>query len=351
MRTIVDHNTNVTEFVAIAHPGLYRPQKRHALYFDRIGMIGLDETPSGSRPEVRAEFEWLVEHGLVFRTGLHLPDRQRQYSVEERALVEDTLVQAVAATVFRTIAGDPHRRHEFESRDALREQIGDLTAAIAAGGLDRIAEKAQEIVGRELRNRADDIVEVATASTAHSLERATRLIALQHRKIEGSDTIPLIATSPAEQNVELGSARGEVLQVVLRALPEPDQSTSWDDILEFRANEDAQRDLRRLRLWVNALAGSNRSPRDVTDELNDLYDRFTEHMRLHKMKINHGVFETFVTVTADVTENLMKLRLGNAARVLFSISQRRIAMMEAELQAPGREVAYIARAVTKFGGA
>lgn len=61
------------------------------------------------------------------------------------------------------------------------------------------------------------------------------------------------------------------------------------------------------------------------------------------MKVNAGVLETVVTAGAEIIENLIRLKFGRLAQALFAIKHRRIALLEAERSAPGREVAYIAK--------
>jgi hypothetical protein len=223
-----------------------------------------------------------------------------------------------------------------------------VAAAIAGGGVDKIAEKAQAIVQRGLQERGPEIVSLSMASTAVALQRTTRLVALQHRLIDGADTTPLITSPPTDPASEIGDVRGDVVRVVLSALPQPDDSTPWERIVEFRADAEAQLALRRLRRWMNQIGGKATSAREVEQELQHIYDSYTEYMRLHEMKISRGRFESFVTVTADVLQDLAHLRFGDVARAVFSLTKKNIALAEAELSAPGREVAYVVKAHLSF---
>jgi hypothetical protein len=69
---------------------------------------------------------------------------------------------------------------------------------------------------------------------------------------------------------------------------------------------------------------------------------------LHELIIRKGVLETTVTFAAETAENIAQIRLGKLARSLFVISNRRIELLEAELMAPGREVAYVSSARETF---
>jgi hypothetical protein len=68
------------------------------------------------------------------------------------------------------------------------------------------------------------------------------------------------------------------------------------------------------------------------------------------MKTTKGAFETVITLVAETAENLAKVRWGKLAKGLFAVSARRIDLLEAELKAPGREIAYVFRARQNLGG-
>jgi hypothetical protein len=67
-------------------------------------------------------------------------------------------------------------------------------------------------------------------------------------------------------------------------------------------------------------------------------------LALQDMKIRKGTFETIVTVAAEVVEDLVKIKWGKLASLLFVLKNRKIALLEAERSAPGREIAYVVQA-------
>ena len=72
-------------------------------------------------------------------------------------------------------------------------------------------------------------------------------------------------------------------------------------------------------------------------------------MRLHEMKVNRSALELTVTTAAELGEDLVKLRWGNLSKRLFSLPHRKIDLLEAEMNAPGREIAYVVQARKVFG--
>ena len=64
-------------------------------------------------------------------------------------------------------------------------------------------------------------------------------------------------------------------------------------------------------------------------------------MRLHRLKIETGRLETILTIGGDFIENLVKFNWGKLARTMFTLKHRRVELIEAEISAPGLEVAYL----------
>ncbi|MEA2165258.1 MAG: hypothetical protein QOK37_3385 [Thermoanaerobaculia bacterium] len=139
-----------------------------------------------------------------------------------------------------------------------------------------------------------------------------------------------------------------VAQIVVERLPMPDDSVSVEEILRFREDDDARRSFRRLHAWMAEAARGGRSRHELAEELELLIDKYTEYMRIHKMKAQTGYLETFFTAAADVLTGLAHLDLASATRSLFALRMRKIGLLEAEMAAPGREVAYVVSAQARF---
>jgi hypothetical protein len=142
---------------------------------------------------------------------------------------------------------------------------------------------------------------------------------------------------------------GYVQRIVIGKLPEPDEATSLERVLEFREDPRSKGTLLSLHRWISTLSKASASPVEVVQELDWLLHEYEQHMRLHEMKMTKGVFETVITLAAETAEDLVKVRWGKLAKGLFALSARRIDLLEAELKAPGREIAYVFRARQTFG--
>jgi hypothetical protein len=139
-----------------------------------------------------------------------------------------------------------------------------------------------------------------------------------------------------------------VLDVIIKKFPIPSCDVRLEDLLEFRADNDAMLALRRLRRWATKCASDHVSSKELEEEIQDLVDKYTEYMHLHRMKYECGVLRTFVSTTLELAENLMRLRVKAAFDTLFTLRTNSLALTEAELKAPGREVAYIILAKDKL---
>jgi hypothetical protein len=139
-----------------------------------------------------------------------------------------------------------------------------------------------------------------------------------------------------------------VLDVIIKKFPIPSCDVSLEHLLEFRADTDAMLALRRLRKWATKCASDQVSLKELEEEIQDLVDKYTEYMNLHRLKYECGVLRTFVSATLELAENLMRLRVKAAFETLFTLRTNSLALTEAELKAPGREVAYLILAKEKL---
>jgi hypothetical protein len=171
-----------------------------------------------------------------------------------------------------------------------------------------------------------------------------RRIAYQLRKQTGTPAYAVLRPVPYFQDFD-----SEVSSIVINAFPIPDEQTPWEQITEFRNDPDSQNKFLDLRNWMNEISRAEHTPIEIEQKLEYLLSQYERHMALHTMKINRGVFETAVVSTGETLENIMKLRWGKLAKAMFSIRRTKLDILEAELNAPGNEIAYIVKASESFG--
>jgi len=139
-----------------------------------------------------------------------------------------------------------------------------------------------------------------------------------------------------------------VSQIVINKLPMPDNTTPWEKIIEYRNDPDTHKKLTALRRWINRTTTQNLAPLEIEEEIEFLINDFQDHMKIHKMKANAETLEVIIKTPFEIIENLLKFNFSKISDPLIAIKKMRINLMEAELNAPGKEMAYIIKTREAF---
>lgn len=163
-----------------------------------------------------------------------------------------------------------------------------------------------------------------------------------------NEMLPIIYDSIPSINNSQSLNENNVMEIILSKIPLPDESTSLEEVIDFKSDEETINRLRQLRLWINKMASNNLNSSHLNEHLETLLYDYEKYMRLQKAKFNVGTIEFIVTTTAEVIENAVKLKLGSLAKSLFKLKYNKIALTEKEMKAPGRDIAFISTAKEKF---
>jgi len=136
----------------------------------------------------------------------------------------------------------------------------------------------------------------------------------------------------------------EITQVIIPELPLPSGDTPWEQIIDYRNDPDVQNDLFLLRHWITKKSFESQNVKEVINELEWLIHQFNEHMKFHRIKANKETFEAIVKLPFE----LGKLNISKLPETLFLFKTRQLALIEAEMSAPGRELAYLVKAKMAF---
>ena len=90
------------------------------------------------------------------------------------------------------------------------------------------------------------------------------------------------------------------------------------------------------------------SQAEMEDEIEYLIHRYEEYMRYHNIKWKYGLIKTIISIPFDVAEKIVKIKWKDAIGSIFSIQEDRLALMKAELGAPGREILFMLKAREHF---
>lgn len=302
--------------------------KRKLLYFDQIGVINLPQIKGSlwRDDEILREYEWAEENELIFHA------KPPSWEFANREANSRLFSNGMKCQLIFDILSDAHwhgARPEEEDLAALADYLRTLSVDKAAAYLMRFHWVWRECLAR-LR--------------AAELSDGGELDAVSAMPLAHAESINLM-----KGDGELVVPRNAAVEIVVGNIPLPSETTPWEQIIDFRDDPDSRQRLLSLRQWTRDVTAGNMKPFEIEEKLEFLLEEYRAHMRLHKMKFGHGALQTVITTTAEIIENLVKVSVGKIAKSLFDVQEKRIALLEAERKAPGREVSYVIKASTVFG--
>ena len=318
--------------------------KRLALMFQQVGIPGAErerETEElffgrGHHSPALDELEWLIDQGIVIDPDAKFANSNFITSSDDEKQVAKKL---------KNLERQYNNLLEF-----IRHSSNKNKKESKASGRKKLSRSKRIIKPKEIT------VEVVTDE--YEKMRMTILAALQkdYQKIRLSivlrDLYHFNAFPVTSPFIFLPLTNPivvpDVVQIALLKIPMPDDSTPWEHILEYRSDPDTQAKFLDLRAWMNELARAKLTPIEIEQKLEHLMSQYQRHMRVHKMKTNAGRLETCLTISTEFLEELIHFRPSKAVKALFSLKHRKIALLEAELTVPGREVAYLIKAQDTF---
>jgi hypothetical protein len=193
-------------------------------------------------------------------------------------------------------------------------------------------------------NIAPKIIAEYQESVNQSEDAATRVSSVFLNTFSKDETIPLL-----QKDIIIDSSnKANVLEVILSKMPIPDEKVSWEKIIEYRKDPDTTAKFNALRVWMQDISRQNYSKKEISDRIDHLLHEYEQHLNFHKLKYTHGTFRVFITTLSEIIENLVTLKFSKVTETIFSLSEKKLDLFEVEMQAPGREVAYISKAKNIF---
>lgn len=306
------------QYIAVAVIPFLPEIKRHLVLFDKVAVVygNQDWHFRKSNPSLAADLDWLENKELLFRT-------------------EEFLNRECGFEVLFHRAAKPGRRLVVRVLDEDKLPLS----------------KVQEI--REMHMGEEFLSKFNGKTIGYIMDSmqdmSCRWEAQRIAKSLGAQTVSLSSPCPeVSELLGVDTSPGKVVRIVLKDMPAPSDTTSLEEILEFRQDPESAKKMFALRRWIKTMMSRDLPLTEISEELEWLEHQYEEHMRFHHMKINKGVLQIVVTAAGEVTEDLLKLRFGKLSKALFSVSQKKIELMEAEMNAPGREIAYVVNARKRF---
>ena len=332
-----------SQYVGVISPWdlYFTSLKREALFFDALAIPNINEM-------------------VGKKTGLSTcPIRALKFLIDSEIVI-DPVEQYIGSDDYLRKIGKLEYDRRLESLEARRIELASELQKVASksekdgirGMIEAfsIAKEFAKKMTLGLENLALPVQKVGAfvRLLVNQRDYDRRGIACDLRQNHSINAYPT-APSGFVINDEFLEGKGQLIMLIVDALPEPDfDNTPWEQIIDFRNDSDMRYDLLELRNWCNEVAKGEISGFEITEKLEYLTHTYEQHMKVHKATITTGSWETFLMISAEMLEGLTRLKPTQTVKALFTIKHRRVQLRKAELNAPGREVAYIMKAHERF---
>ncbi|MBL4649567.1 MAG: hypothetical protein JKY03_07530 [Aureispira sp.] len=143
--------------------------------------------------------------------------------------------------------------------------------------------------------------------------------------------------------------KSKVYNLILDDFPIIDTSIlSWEQIFAFKSDPDVYNSIWGLRSWITGLSKAEKTEAEIEEEYRYLKYKYEQAIKNHKLKTEASIFQTMIQGTAELFENIAKLRLGKAASLFFRFKEEKVALMDLELNSEGNQLSYLFKMKNNF---
>jgi len=334
-----------SEYVGVISPFdlLGTSLKREALYFDSIAIPNIEgECPFKGLLAMspNLSIDYLIQNGVVF-------------DPVQRYLGTDTYLKKIGSDVYDVrwdrierldagLATELKRQPElppFPSGQSLGEILSypwrDAIARFFLGFGRHVAVPLGKVGLNLARFRSQ-------------WDYDRRRLAADLRMEHSVNAFPLYSSNLVLMD-DFVEGRAEVIRAAIRSIPEPDlDSVPWEEILDFRNHEETKKLRCFFRHWAGEVAEKQGTAQQLREEMEYHCTKYEEYITLKKMKVRYGTLETLLMIPARLAEGLLGLKPTQAVEALFTFRKQRLELREAELEAPGRDLAYLLKVRKEF---
>jgi hypothetical protein len=227
-----------------------------------------------------------------------------------------------------------------------RTQLQSFFSAARQLGSDAV--KAKGIFRRRLAKARDRATIDFFSSWASFYYETARILALKMRHADGLEA-SIISENTLRRRTPGVGEMNPVVEIVLRRVPMVRDDVPWEQILEFRQDEEARGFLRGLRVWMSELVQCKLSPVEIEDKLEWLLFQRSQHLKAHRLAHNLDAFGGVFVASVEIIEDLIKVKWGKAARGMLALANRKAQLMKLEMEDPGKEIHYLLKMRDRFG--
>lgn len=307
--------------------------KRDLLLFDRIGVMGLDLMVQGKgtnfgieniSDSTAADCEYLMEKGILFDLpAFRLDLAERADMLRAQTSINDDVGEREGTALLPPLPWSPQTEAHIIA-SAGRHPSGSLS------------------VDQALPSGAELLV-----AHVERLFNPSGAVAVLDKPIQRSDWAYITNTFIISNQPEAESEFG-VAEVVLLHLPIPGDHVPLDAILDFRSEPETRDRMEALRLWMARTALQGQPTNELNLELESMLHDFRRHMDIADMRAKDGILQVAISIPLHVLFEILQLRPKAAIDACFAVRAVQAERLEAELNTPGHEIAYLRSASRRF---
>lgn len=149
-------------------------------------------------------------------------------------------------------------------------------------------------------------------------------------------------------NDSISTNKSDIIITILNSFPIPSSRIKLEKLIEFKNDSETRDKFLSLKNWVNEVSKSNLTLSEIKDKTEYLTNEYEKGLLIHKLKYKKGKLQIIAETTAEMIENLAKLKFSSLISKLFAWNENKIKLMEGERNLIGREISYLIKAQEYF---
>jgi hypothetical protein len=144
---------------------------------------------------------------------------------------------------------------------------------------------------------------------------------------------------PALAGASRTATLSDIYSIVLNKLPTPSPIVPWEEIVAFKKEPEQQKHLTALRAWISEMSRQQVSYQEACEKIEMLIGSYRGWLKASGMRYRDAVVRAVILGAMDVAT----LSPKKAVSRYFDVRKEKARLLEGELNAPGRELAYIVK--------
>lgn len=175
---------------------------------------------------------------------------------------------------------------------------------------------------------------------------AERIIAVETELSTGDTVVPVSSLATSGDRSSMDEQREtQIYSLVIDRFPTVDPLVPFDEVVGFK--DQYGNDYRRFIQWVGDLAEKTNSPEELEGQLSEQLEVFDSWQRISDLDFKPGKLEIAFYVVGAVFD-LLRRKPDKVGNRMAAFRKEKAKFLKAELNNPGRPVAFMARSIERF---